>query len=113
MRSSWRAESALLTRPNGAVVWRAIDAGEAQFLAACASGRACDDVLESVLDAGSGFDLAKNIGWLWSCLAAWCVLVPTTMSRRSIMQMRGARVAAAVLSAFPGISAAIVWQCSA
>jgi hypothetical protein len=58
--------------------------------------------------AKSGFDLAKNIGWLWSCLAAWCVLVPTVLSRRSIAQMRGARVAAAFLSAFPGISAAIL-----
>lgn len=58
--------------------------------------------------AKSGFDLAKNIGWLWSCLAAWCVLVPVTLSRRSIAQMRGARVAAAFLSAFPGISAAIL-----
>ena len=29
----------------------------------------------------SGFDLAKGIGWLWSCLAAWCVLVPVTLSQ--------------------------------
>ena len=56
-----RRESALLSRPRGAVVWRAIDAGEARFLAACASGRACDDALESVLDAGCGFDLAVSL----------------------------------------------------
>ena len=58
---SWRGESALLTRPRGAVVWRAIEAGEARFLAACASGRSCDDALEGVLEAGSGFDLAASL----------------------------------------------------
>jgi len=58
---SWRGESALLTRPKGTVVWRALDAGEVQFLAACAFGRACDDALESVLDAGSGLDLAVSL----------------------------------------------------
>ena len=58
---SWRGESALLTRREGAVGWRAIDAGEAQFLAACASGRSCDDALEGVLEAGSGFDLAASL----------------------------------------------------
>jgi hypothetical protein len=54
----WRGESALLTRPEGAVVWRAIEPGEAAILAECASGRSCDDALERVLDAGAGFDLA-------------------------------------------------------
>ena len=58
---SWRGESALLTRREGAIAWRAIDAGEAQFLAACASGRSCDDALESVLQSGSGFDLAASL----------------------------------------------------
>ena len=57
----WRGESALLTRPQRAVVWRAIDAGEAEFLAACASGRSCDDALAAVLDGGSGFDLAVSL----------------------------------------------------
>jgi len=58
---SWRGESALLTRREGVVGWRAIDAGEAQFLAACASGRSCDDALECVIEAGSGFDLAASL----------------------------------------------------
>ena len=58
---AWRSESALLTRPTGSVAWRAIDVGEAQFLAACANGRSCDDALASVLDAGSGFDLAVSL----------------------------------------------------
>ena len=58
---TWRGESALLTRPKGAVVWRAIDAGEVRFLAACAAGLSCDDALESVLDAGAGLDLAVSL----------------------------------------------------
>lgn len=60
------------------------------------------------IDSRSGFTLAKNIGWLWGCCAAWCVLVPTVLSRRSIVQMRGARVAAAFLSAFPAMSVAVL-----
>jgi len=59
--------------------------------------------------AKSGFDLAhERIGWLWACFAAWVVLVPTVLSRRSIHQMRGARVAAAFLSAIPGLAVGIL-----
>lgn len=57
----------------------------------------------------SGFDLAhERIGWLWACCAAWVVLVPTVASRRSIAQLRGARVAAAFLSAIPGIAVGVL-----
>jgi hypothetical protein len=58
---AWRAESALFVRPRGSVEWRAIDVGEAEFLAACAAGRSCDDALESVFAGGSGFDLAVSL----------------------------------------------------
>ena len=54
-------ESALFVRSRASVDWRAIDAGEAEFLAACAAGQSCDDALESVLAAGSGFDLAVSL----------------------------------------------------
>ena len=57
----------------------------------------------------SAFDLAhERIGWLWACCAAWMVLVPTVLSRRSIVQMRGARVAAAFLSAIPTVAIAVL-----
>ncbi len=57
----------------------------------------------------SAFDLAhERIGWLWACCAAWVVLVPTVLSRRSIVQMRGARVAAAFLSAIPTVAVAVL-----
>jgi len=58
---AWRGESALFVRSRRDVVWRAIDVGEAEFLAACAAGQSCDDALESVLACGSGFDLAVSL----------------------------------------------------
>jgi hypothetical protein len=59
--------------------------------------------------AMTGFDLAHGrLGWVWAAGVAWFVLLPTVLSRRSIFQMRGARVAAAFLSAIPGLTAAIL-----
>lgn len=52
----------------------------------------------------SGFDLAKRLVWVWTALAAWVVLVPTVLSRRSIWQMRTARVAAGFLAAIPAVT---------
>ena len=61
------------------------------------------------IDAKSGFDLAhQRIGWLWAALVGWTVLIPTVLSRRSIVQMRGARVAAAFLAAIPAVSVGIL-----
>jgi hypothetical protein len=56
----------------------------------------------------TGFDLARRLGWSWAAIVAWGVLIPTVMSRRSIMQLRGARVAAAFLSAIPAVTVAIL-----
>jgi hypothetical protein len=50
-------------------------------------------------------DLSQRLIWSWAVVAAWMVLVPTVISRRSIVKMRGARVAAACLSAMPGVAA--------
>jgi hypothetical protein len=61
------------------------------------------------IDARSGFDLARQkLGWVWAALVAFGVLVPTVLSRRSILQMRGARVAAAFLCAVPAMTVAIL-----
>jgi hypothetical protein len=56
----------------------------------------------------SGFALARRLGWAWGAGVGWFVLIPTVLSRRSIMQMRGARVAAAFLAAVPGVTAALL-----
>jgi hypothetical protein len=61
------------------------------------------------IDSKSAFHLSRErIGWLWGCFASWMVLVPTVMSRRSIAQLRGARVAAAFLSAVPLVAISIL-----
>ena len=56
----------------------------------------------------SGFELGKRLGWVWGAGVAWMVLVPTVVSRRSIMRMRGARLAAAFLAAVPLATVAIL-----
>jgi hypothetical protein len=56
----------------------------------------------------SGFALARRLGWVWGAGVGWFVLVPTVLSRRSIMQMRGARVAASFLAAVPGITVLVL-----
>jgi hypothetical protein len=57
----------------------------------------------------SGVDLAKRSGWIWGAAVAWFILFPMTLTRRSIDQMRGARVAAAFLSAIPVVTVSILW----
>jgi hypothetical protein len=56
----------------------------------------------------SGLDIARARGWVWGVAVAWFVLFPTALSRRTIAQMRGARVAAAFLAAVPGLTAAML-----
>jgi hypothetical protein len=56
----------------------------------------------------SGFDLSRRLGWAWGAGVAWMVLLPTVLSRRSVMKMRGARVAACFLSAIPGLTAVVL-----
>jgi hypothetical protein len=57
----------------------------------------------------SGADLAKRSGWIWGACVAWFILFPMALTRRSIDQMRGARVAAAFLSAVPVVTVSILW----
>jgi hypothetical protein len=56
----------------------------------------------------SGLDIARKLGWAWAAGVAWFVLFPIVLSRRSIMQMRGARVAASFLAAIPGTTATLL-----
>jgi hypothetical protein len=56
----------------------------------------------------SGLDLAHRLGWVWGAGVAWLVLIPTVGSRRSIAQMRGARVAATFLAVIPGLTAFVL-----
>jgi hypothetical protein len=56
----------------------------------------------------SGLGIAMKSGWAWGAGVAWFILAPTVLSRRTIMQMRGARLAATFLASFPGMTAAIL-----
>jgi len=56
----------------------------------------------------SGFDISRRLVWVWTTMAAWGVLVPTVLSRRSIWQMRTARVAAGFLAAIPGLTTMVL-----
>jgi hypothetical protein len=56
----------------------------------------------------SGAALSARLGWVWGAGVAWFVLTPTVLTRRTIMQMRGARVAASFLAAVPGVTACVL-----
>jgi hypothetical protein len=46
----------------------------------------------------SGFEFARNLAWIWAGGVAWFVMLPLILSRRTIRQMRGARVAVGFLA---------------
>lgn len=46
----------------------------------------------------SGFEFAKILGWIWAAGVAWLVMIPLLLSRRTVRQMRGARVAVGFLA---------------
>jgi hypothetical protein len=56
----------------------------------------------------SGCSLAQRLGWAWGSGVAWFILAPTVLSRRTIFQLRGARVAAAFLAAVPGMTTLVL-----
>ena len=51
-----------------------------------------------------GFDFARATGWTWAVPAAWFVLIPTALSRRTQRRMQSARVAIGMLAMFPALS---------
>ena len=56
----------------------------------------------------SGLDIARRTGMAWAAAVAWFTLLPVVLSRRSLQTMRGARVAAALLSLLPGVVALLL-----
>jgi hypothetical protein len=46
----------------------------------------------------SGFEFSRRLGWLWGAGIAWPVMLTLVLTRRTIRQMRGARLALAMLS---------------
>jgi hypothetical protein len=56
----------------------------------------------------SGLAVAKEFGWPYAALVAWFVLLPTVLSRRTIFDLRTARLAVALLASIPGITASVL-----
>jgi hypothetical protein len=46
----------------------------------------------------SGLDLARRLSWMWAPAAAFFVMLPLVLTRRSVYAMRGARLAVALLA---------------
>ena len=46
----------------------------------------------------SGFEFSKLLGWIWAGGLGWFVMIPLLVTRRTIRQMRGARVAVGFLA---------------
>ena len=47
----------------------------------------------------SGYDLARaRAGWLWGGAVGWFLLIPLTVTRRSVVELRGIRVIAATFA---------------
>lgn len=68
------------------------------------------DLTFPMTDQLSGFDLAQRLGWTWAVPAAWFVLIPTVLSRRTARKMQSARVAIGMLAFFPGLAAFTLWM---
>ena len=47
----------------------------------------------------SGYELSIHLAWVWAGGIAWFIMLPLVATRRTIRQMRGARVAVAFLAA--------------
>lgn len=47
----------------------------------------------------SGWQFSKQLAWIWAGGLGWFVMLPLVVTRRTIRQMRGARVAVAFLAA--------------
>jgi hypothetical protein len=55
----------------------------------------------------TGLDLARRTGMAWAAAVGWFTLLPAMLSRRTIRKLRGARLAAALLSFIPALVAAL------
>jgi hypothetical protein len=55
----------------------------------------------------SGYQFAQALGWLWAGGIGWLVMLGLVVSRRTIRQMRGARVAVGFLAATVLVTVAV------
>jgi hypothetical protein len=55
----------------------------------------------------TGLQMGQRTGIAWAAAVAWFTLLPTILSRRTVSQLRSARVAAALLAVIPAVVAAL------
>ena len=68
----WRGEGALLTRPDNAVGWQALDRSGDAFLGACAEGLLLAEAAGAALDVSPGVDIAALLSRLLLAGALIC-----------------------------------------
>ena len=73
----WQGEGALLTRPDGAVVWRAANRAECAFLDSCGTGALLTDAAGAALEVDAHVDLAALLAGL---LRAGALIAAPAMS---------------------------------
>lgn len=73
----WRAEGALVTRPEDAVRWTGVDVAGCRFLDACALGRPIAMALDAALDADPDANLVRLVSGLLEAGAFAQLALPT------------------------------------
>lgn len=74
----WRGEGALLTRPEGAVRWIAIDAASCCFLDGCARGESVAQALDAALSSDANANLVRLVARLLEAGALSRLTHPTS-----------------------------------
>lgn len=67
------------------------------------------ELVEPYEESISGYLLARRgSGWLWGGAAAWLVLVPLVLTRRTVRKMRGVRAIVTVFAAMTAVEVAML-----
>lgn len=89
--------------------WSYMGRGRGLLLLLCVAGLCAFftpwvEVIRPELSLRSGFDLARGrAGWLWGGAAAYFVLIPFVLTRRTIARMRGVRLVTVMLTALTAL----------
>lgn len=93
------------TLPEDEVLpWTAFGRGKGALVALCLLGLCAFftpwvEIIRPETALRSGYDLARGrAGWLWGGAAAYFVLIPFALTRRTIARMRGVRVVSVLLA---------------
>jgi hypothetical protein len=77
----WRGEGALLTRPEGAVRWIAIDAASSRFLDGCARGETVAQALDAALGTDANANLVRLVSRLVEAGALGRLALPSSQDQ--------------------------------